>query len=222
VSIYPFVDTYRCAHNGQHPYLLSIRPDGHEMTLTLEARLSRRMSFGILSALVVITSVCTLTNRFRSFVRWSQVVDIYHPRAKLYFNEEHQAYAGDTIALADEVNRGDCRELAIDSYFPQVNWKQGVVPRSLWVYPLFALIHADGSHTRLRFAGVHNLSQRYEVDPRRGPPCAVIRLSCERITEKLAEYGTPGATVSLHGQDVLFQYLSTAPKPSTRTEAPRH
>jgi hypothetical protein len=26
---------YRCAHNGQHPYLLSIRPDGHEMTLTL-------------------------------------------------------------------------------------------------------------------------------------------------------------------------------------------
>src|SRR5437016_6123277 len=35
VSIYPFVDTYRCAHNGQHPYLLSIRPDGHEMTLTV-------------------------------------------------------------------------------------------------------------------------------------------------------------------------------------------
>ena len=29
------MDTYRCAHNGQHPYLLSIRPDGHEMTLTL-------------------------------------------------------------------------------------------------------------------------------------------------------------------------------------------
>jgi hypothetical protein len=28
------VDIYRCAHNGQHPYLLSIRPDGHEMTLT--------------------------------------------------------------------------------------------------------------------------------------------------------------------------------------------
>jgi len=28
------VDTYRCAHNGQHPYSLSIRPDGHAMTLT--------------------------------------------------------------------------------------------------------------------------------------------------------------------------------------------
>src|SRR6267378_8580324 len=29
---------YRCAHNGQHPYLLSIRPDGHEMTLTLQMK----------------------------------------------------------------------------------------------------------------------------------------------------------------------------------------
>src|SRR5438132_12369669 len=38
VSIYPFVDTYRRAHNGHHPYLLSIRPDGHEMTLTLGTR----------------------------------------------------------------------------------------------------------------------------------------------------------------------------------------
>src|SRR5205823_4824192 len=36
VSIYPFVDTYPCAHNGQHPFLLSIRPDGHGMTLTVE------------------------------------------------------------------------------------------------------------------------------------------------------------------------------------------
>jgi hypothetical protein len=29
---YPFVDTYRCAKNGQRPYLPSIRPDGHEMS----------------------------------------------------------------------------------------------------------------------------------------------------------------------------------------------
>ena len=34
------MDTYRCAHNGQHPYLLSIRPDGHEMTLTQVALLN--------------------------------------------------------------------------------------------------------------------------------------------------------------------------------------
>jgi len=29
------VDTYRCAHIGQHPYLLSLRPDGLDQSLTL-------------------------------------------------------------------------------------------------------------------------------------------------------------------------------------------
>jgi branched-chain amino acid transport system substrate-binding protein len=28
------VDTYRCAHNRQHPYLFSFRPDGLDPTLT--------------------------------------------------------------------------------------------------------------------------------------------------------------------------------------------
>lgn len=28
------VDTYRCAHIGQHPYLLSLRPDGSDQSLT--------------------------------------------------------------------------------------------------------------------------------------------------------------------------------------------
>jgi len=28
------VDTYRCAHNRQHPYLLSLRPDGLDQSLT--------------------------------------------------------------------------------------------------------------------------------------------------------------------------------------------
>jgi len=28
------VDTYRCALIGQHPYLLSLRPDGSDQTLT--------------------------------------------------------------------------------------------------------------------------------------------------------------------------------------------
>ena len=34
------VDTYRCAHIGQHPYLISLRPDGFHRTLT-PSRLSR-------------------------------------------------------------------------------------------------------------------------------------------------------------------------------------
>jgi len=30
------VDTYRCVHNGQHPYLLPFRPDGSDQSLTLK------------------------------------------------------------------------------------------------------------------------------------------------------------------------------------------
>ena len=38
VSIYFLVDTYRCAHIGQHPYLLSLRPDGSHQSLTERMR----------------------------------------------------------------------------------------------------------------------------------------------------------------------------------------
>src|ERR1700756_5636078 len=31
------MDTYRCAHIGQHPYLLSLRPDGSHQSLTLNS-----------------------------------------------------------------------------------------------------------------------------------------------------------------------------------------
>ena len=31
------MDTYRCAHNRQHPYLLSLRPDGSDQSLTFKA-----------------------------------------------------------------------------------------------------------------------------------------------------------------------------------------
>jgi hypothetical protein len=44
VSIYAVVDTYRCVDNGQHPYLLPIRPDGHDPTLTFR-RVESRSKF---------------------------------------------------------------------------------------------------------------------------------------------------------------------------------
>src|SRR5438445_3777634 len=39
------VDTYRCAHNGQHPYLLSLRPDGLDQSLTLVSMTSSFFNF---------------------------------------------------------------------------------------------------------------------------------------------------------------------------------
>lgn len=48
------MDTYRCAHIGQHPYLLSLRPDGLDQSLTVFARLFRLFQlFGLVSKLVL-------------------------------------------------------------------------------------------------------------------------------------------------------------------------
>jgi hypothetical protein len=45
------VDTYRCAHNGEHPYLFSFRPDGFYPTLTLERSLTvERVRAGLRNA----------------------------------------------------------------------------------------------------------------------------------------------------------------------------
>ena len=45
------VDTYRCAHNGQHPYLLSLRPDGSHQSLTTLLRLGREIVSCLLPSL---------------------------------------------------------------------------------------------------------------------------------------------------------------------------
>ena len=37
------MDTYRCAHIGQHPYLLSIRLDGSHQPLTRSPRYLRQL-----------------------------------------------------------------------------------------------------------------------------------------------------------------------------------
>lgn len=175
--------------------------------LFMETRRSRKVSIGVVFVLLTSTSLYALFNRYRSLIPASQVVDIYHSRAELYFSDQHRAFAADTIAMADEINRSGCRELAVDSYFPEVDWTSGVTPRSLWVYPLFALIHADGSHTRLRYISVHNLSARFAVDSSRIRPCAVMCLSCAKIPEKWEQYNQPDTRTSAHGENVLFQYF---------------
>jgi hypothetical protein len=175
--------------------------------LFMETRRSRKVSIGVVFVLLTSTSLYALFNRYRSLIPASQVVDIYHSRAELYFSDQHRAFAADTIAMADEINRSGCRELAVDSYFPEVDWTSGVTPRSLWVYPLFALIHADGSYTRLRYISVHNLSARFAVDSSRIRPCAVICLSCAKIPEKWEQYNQPDTRTSVHGENALFQYF---------------
>ena len=101
-------------------------------------------------------------------MRWSLVDDIYHPRSVLYFTDTHETVAPLYIAAADAVNRLGCGDIGMDSYASPVD--AGHDPRSFFVYPLLAMIHADGVNRRVWYSGVHNLTSRYLDAESHGPP----------------------------------------------------
>jgi hypothetical protein len=158
----------------------------------------------------------SLTNRSRSLIPWSRVVDVYQPRPILYFSDYHEAVAPTYIAAASFVNHTDCRNVAIDSFTPDPEVKSG--PDSFFVYPLLALIHADGSTRRVWYSGVNNLSSKYEKDLRHPAPCAVVCLDCLEVPEKWKEYANVGGRASVFGNLVVFSREGALPnRPRVQT-----
>ena len=144
----------------------------------------------------------SLTNRSRSLIPWSRVEDVYQPRPVLYFNDYHEDVAPFYIAAASFLNRTNCRSIAVDSFTPDPEVKSG--PDSFFIYPLLALIHADGKTRRVWYSGVNNLSTRYEKDFDHPAPCAVVCLGCTQVPEKWQEYETLGGRASVFGTIVIF------------------
>jgi hypothetical protein len=160
-----------------------------------------------------------LTNRSRSLIPWSRVDDVYHPRAELYFTNEHESIAPANIAAAQFVNHLDCRNIAIDTYVADPEIKDG--PTSFFVYPLLALIHADGGTRTVWYAGVDNLSSRYQKQQLHPAPCAVLCLDCANHPEKWSEYSTMGRP-SVFGNIVIFSRAGEAPRASALNPSTVH
>ena len=177
--------------------------------LTLEAYFRRAVANTIAALLLLFGVFFALTNRSRSLIPWNRVDDVYHSRAELYFSDEHESIASTNIAAAKFVNQLDCRNIAIDSYVPDSQVKTG--PNSFFVYPLLALIHADGRTRRVWYTGVDNVSSRYERQQAHPPACAVICLDCANHPDKWREY-------SRFGQPYVFGNMAIFDRPS---EAPR-
>jgi hypothetical protein len=143
-----------------------------------------------------------LVNRTRSLVPWSRVENVYHPRSLLYFADQHQAIAQGYSAIAEAVDGMHCENVAIDSYIPDPEFKRS--PKSLFVYPLFALLHADGTSRSVWYTGVHNLTTRYAAQLSHPAPCAVICLGCAKVAAKWDEYRGEGGRASVFDDVVLF------------------
>jgi len=170
--------------------------------LVLDRYVPRSLGTAIAIVLILYAIPFAVMNRTHSFVRWHRVDDIYHPRAELYFSDQHETIAADEAALANAMNQAGCHNVAIDSYVedPQVK----LSPPSLYVYPMLALLHADGVTRKVWYTGVENRTIRYASQSPHPAACAVVCLDCAKIAAKWTRYQSSGSRAFAFGQDVLF------------------
>lgn len=165
----------------------------------LDRYLPRRAATAIAVVLVLFAVPFAVANRTRSLVPWSRVEDLYHPRAYQYFLDSHTAIASANIAAAEFVNQLPCDRVAIDTYLEHP--VLALSPRSVYLYPLLAQIHADGRRRSVWYTGIQNDTIRY-ADTR--TPCAVICLECTRVPKKWEEYRSVGGRASVFDYIVVF------------------
>jgi hypothetical protein len=173
------------------------------MGLFLDRYFSKKAAVGMAAVFLLFAVPFALLNRTRSLIHWHRVDDVYHPRAVLYFNDQEETYAASAISAAQQVNHLNCDLVAFDSFQNKPDSQIVREPESFFVYPLFAMIHADGQTRTVWYTGVHNLTTRYE-DKHPGAACAVVCLQCAGAAEKWSAYRPVGGRASVFGEIVVF------------------
>jgi hypothetical protein len=185
----------------------------------LERYFSRRIGNAMALLLLVYALPFAIVSHTRSLIPWSRVDDVYHSRSILYFNDQHEQAAQANIAAAEAVNRLDCGNVGIDSYLKDAAVKHS--PKSLFVYPILAMIHADGKTRSVWYTGVNNLTARYANQAPHPAPCAVICLECAKVPAKWAEYRDVGGRASVFDYIVVFSSAGTIPNTDWPELVPR-
>jgi len=170
--------------------------------LVLERNFSRRFATTVAFVLLLWALPFAIANRTRSLVPWNRLTHVYHPRQLLYFSDQHEMGAQAYIAAADSVNHLNCRQVAIDAYIEDPAIAHS--PKSLYIYPLLALIHDDGTARSVWYTGVDNLTSKYADQHTHPAPCAVICLECTSVKKKWAEYQGTGERASVFDGIVIF------------------
>jgi hypothetical protein len=118
--------------------------------------------------------------------RWTSA---YGNRTLMYFAQDNLEFlAPSYLAVAQTVNTTDCVSVGIDSYTPLSYAEINHSPASFLIYPILAVIHADGRTRTAWYSGVHNLTERYAVEQPHPPACAIICLDCAKAPAKWEEY----------------------------------
>ncbi|MGH6850959.1 MAG: hypothetical protein ACREDD_11005 [Methylocella sp.] len=169
-----------------------------------------RISAAVIAVLLAYALSFAVVNRTRALVPWithppwSGVADIYLPRDVQYFADQHEQTAAANIAAAAFVNQLSCRDIAIESYMPTPDSRLYDGPNSFYVYPLLAMIHADGQNRRVWYEGVQNLSAKYAGTQPHPAACAVICFDCGLAAAKWDAYRGVGGRAAMFGDIVVF------------------
>ena len=188
------------------------------IALLLERYFSRRMATAICAVLLALGLLYASMNRFRSLIPAGRWLSAYGQRSMLYFAYENEYMAPSYIAAAEFVNQLDCRNVGIDAYTPLSDPEIKRSPDSFFVYPIIAIIHANGRERTTWYSGVHNLTARYESRQPHPAPCAVVCLSCAKYPEKLQEYSGLGQAKFFN--DVVV-FTAPGAKQNPNAPAPR-
>jgi len=165
----------------------------------LDRYLPRKAVIVTAALLIFFAIPFAVANRTRSLVQWSRVENLYHSRSYQYFLDGHTDIASANIAAAQFVNQLSCDRVALDVYVE--NQALDRSPRSMFVYPLLAQIHADGRTRSVWYTGVQNDTIGY-ASPQ--TPCAVICLECARVPKKWDEYRKIGGRASVFDYIAVF------------------
>jgi len=174
--------------------------------LVLERYLPRKAATATVALLILFAVPFAVANRTRSLIPWSRVENLYHPRAYQYFLDLHTEIAPANIAAAEFVNRLSCDRVALDVYLESPALTHN--PRSMFVYPLLAQIHADGRTRSVWYTDVPNSTIRYANTQ---TPCAVICLECAQLPKKWEEYRKIGGRASVFDYIVVFSDKGSLP-----------
>ena len=175
--------------------------------LAVERLLSDRAGIVLGGVLLISCAPFIYSNKLRSFIPWHQVVDIYRPRADLYFADMHMEMAPAIRMLADRVLATGCKDVGIRAYLPVPERLIEHSPESFFVYPLLALLRVDGNRMRVRYIEIQNPSAKYARSRDRVPPCAVVCLDCAEHPGALPRYSGAHALVQPIRKNDLIVFL---------------
>lgn len=179
--------------------------------LTVERLLSGRAAI-LFGALLLLSGLpFVYSNKLRSYVPWRQVVDIYRPRADLYFADQHMPWAPSYEEFASRLRATGCHDVGIKAYLPVPEARIEHSPESFFVYPLLALVGVDGQNMRARYVGIQNPTARYARSDAPDPPCVIACLDCVGHPEAVPEYSGFRSVESAVGQNEVVTFLASAP-----------